>query len=137
MFYGNRLVVNSFKDLPESALEQLQRHGSGGQQPGPLERVQQLQLGQEDYTSPTCPWKKAKTLGKPDCGGGQPPELDPALLTLKLVIFGVGTAAAFIAGLLSFWLSSGMRRQIAHLAEGTRRATQEELRRGYSGNQPG
>jgi len=54
-------------------------------------------------------------------------ELDPTLLTLKLVIFGVGGAAAFIGCILSFWLSSGMRRQIAHLTEGTRRAAQEEL----------
>ena len=54
-------------------------------------------------------------------------ELEPTLLTLKLVIFGVGGASALIGILLSFWLSSGMRRQIAHLAEGTRRAAQEEL----------
>ena len=54
-------------------------------------------------------------------------ELGPTLLMLKLVIFGVGGAAACIGGLLSFWLSSGMRRQIAHLAEGTRKAALEEL----------
>ncbi len=28
---------------------------------------------------------------------------------------------------MSFWLSTGMRRQISHLTEGTRRAAQEEL----------
>jgi len=54
-------------------------------------------------------------------------ELDPTLLTLKLVIFGVGGGAALIGVLLSFWLSTGMRRQIAHLAEGTRKAAQEGL----------
>jgi signal transduction histidine kinase len=53
--------------------------------------------------------------------------LEPTLLTLKLVIFGVGGAAALVGVLLSYGLSSGMRRQIAHLAEGTRRAAQEEL----------
>ena len=129
MFYGNRLVVNSFKDLPESALEQLQRHRDlVVSSQGPLERVQQLQLGQEDYTVTYLPLEEGeKPWESLIVVGVSRRELEPALLTLKLVIFGVGAGAALIAGLLSFWLSSGMRRQIAHLAEGTRRATQEEL----------
>jgi len=39
----------------------------------------------------------------------------------------VGGGAALLGGLLSFWLSKGMRRQISHLTEGTRRAAREEL----------
>ena len=48
MFYGDRLVVNSFKDLPESALSQFQRHRDlavSGK--GPVDQVQRLQLGKE------------------------------------------------------------------------------------------
>ena len=45
MFYGNRLVVNSFKDLPESALNQLRRHRDQAASGIGLERVQQIQLG--------------------------------------------------------------------------------------------
>ncbi len=129
MFYGKRLVVNSFKDLPESALNQLLRHRDlAASATGPVDRVQQLQLGQEDYTITYLPleegdqpWESLIVVGV------NRRELDPTLLTLKLVIFGVGGAAAVIGGLLSFWLSSGMRRQIAHLAEGTRKAAIEEL----------
>ena len=61
MFYGNRLVVNSFKDLPESALNQLQRHRDlavSGQ--GPVDRVQQLQLGDEDYTITYLPLEEGE-----------------------------------------------------------------------------
>jgi signal transduction histidine kinase len=129
MFYGNRLVVNSFKDLPESALNQFQRHRDlavSGQ--GPVDPVQQLQLGDEDYTISYLPLEEGdKPWESLIVVGVSRRELDPTLLTLKLVIFGVGGAAALIGGLLSFWLSSGMRRQIAHLAEGTRKAAQEEL----------
>ena len=129
IFYGNRLVVNSFKDLPESALNQIQRHrGPGGQRPGPADRVQRLQLGDEDYTitflpleEEEKPWENLIVVGV------NRRELEPTLLTLKLVIFGVGGARPCIGVLLSFWLSSGMRRQIAHLAEGTRKAAVEEL----------
>ena len=129
MFYGNRLVVNSFKDLPESALNQLRRHrdlAASGQ--GSLDRIQQLQLGKEDYTITYLPLEEGdKPWESLIVVGVSRRELEPTLLTLKLVIFGVGGAAALIGGVLSFWLSSGMRRQIAHLAEGTRKATVAEL----------
>jgi len=129
MFYGNRLVVNSFKDLPESALNQFQRHRDlavSGK--GPVDQVQRLQLGDEDYTITYLPLEEGdKPWESLIVVGVSRRELEPTLLTLKLVIFGVGGAAAFIGGLLSFWLSSGMRRQIAHLAEGTRKAAVEEL----------
>jgi signal transduction histidine kinase len=129
MFYGNRLVVNSFKDLPESALNQFQRHRDlavSGK--GPVDRVQRLQLGDEDYTITYLPLEEGdKPWESLIVVGVSRRELDPTLLTLKLVIFGVGGGAALIGGLLSFWLSSGMRRQIAHLAEGTRKAAVEEL----------
>ncbi|MFA5110225.1 MAG: ATP-binding protein [Desulfobaccales bacterium] len=129
MFYGNRLVVNSFKDLPESALNQLRHHRDlAASGIGPLERIQQLQLGKEDYTITYLPLEEGdKPWESLIVVGVSRRELDPTLLTLKLVIFGVGGAAAFIGGLLSFWLSSGMRRQIAHLADGTRQAMQGEL----------
>ena len=129
MFYGNRLVVNSFKDLPESALNQFQRHRDlavSGQ--GPVDPVQQLQLGDEDYTISYLPLEEGdKPWESLIVVGVSRRELDPTLLTLKLVIFGVGGAAALIGVFLSFWLSSGMRRQITHLTEGTRKAAQEEL----------
>jgi signal transduction histidine kinase len=129
MFYGNRLVVNSFKDLPESALNQLRRHrdlAASGQKH--LDRIQQLQLGQEDYTITYLPLEEGdKPWESLIVVGVSRRELEPTLLTLKLVIFGVGTAAALIGGVLSFWLSSGMRRQIAFLADGTRKAAEEEL----------
>ena len=51
IFYGNRLVVNSFKDLPESALNQIRRGkdlaASAG---GAVHRIQTLSLGNESYT---------------------------------------------------------------------------------------
>jgi two-component system sensor histidine kinase BaeS len=129
IFYGNRLVVNSFKDLPESALNQLRRYrtlAASGR--GALDRVQQLQLGKEDYTITYLPLEEGeKPWDSLIVVGVSRRELAPTLLTLKLVIFGVGGVAAFIGGLLSFWLSSGMRLQIAHLAEGTRKAAVEEL----------
>jgi signal transduction histidine kinase len=129
MFYGNRLVVNSFKDLPESALNQFQRHRDlavSGK--GPVDRVQRLQLGDEDYTITYLPLEEGdKPWESLIVVGVNQRELGPTLLMLKLVIFGVGGAAAGIGVFLSFWLSSGMRRQIAHLAEGTRKAAVEEL----------
>jgi signal transduction histidine kinase len=128
IFFGNRLVVNSFKDLPESALNQLQRHRELAAKGQGLDRIQRLQLGDEDYTITYLPleegdqpWESLIVVGVSQR------ELEPTLLTLKLVIFGVGGAAALIGGLLSFWLSSGIRRQIAHLSEGTRKAALEEL----------
>ena len=129
MFYGNRLVVNSFKDLPESALNQFQRHRDlavSGK--GPVDRVQRLQLGDEDYTITYLPLEEGdKPWESLIVVGVNQRELGPTLLMLKLVIFGVGGAAAGIGVFLSFWLSSGMRRQITHLAEGTRKAAVEEL----------
>ena len=129
IFYGNRLVVNSFKDLPESALNQIQRGkdlaASAG---GAVHRIQTLSLGKESYTinflpleEEEKPWENLIVVGV------SRRELEPTLLTLKLVIFGVGGGAALLGGLLSFWLSKGMRRQISHLTEGTRRAAREEL----------
>jgi signal transduction histidine kinase len=129
MFYGNRLVVNSFKNLPESALSQLLSHRDlavSGK--GPVDPIQRLQLGDEDYTITYLPLEEGdKPWESLIVVGVSQRELDPTLLTLKLTIFGVGGAAAVIGGLLSFWLSSGMRRQIAYLAEGTRKAALEEL----------
>jgi signal transduction histidine kinase len=129
MFYGDRLVVNSFKDLPESALSQFQRQRElavSGK--APVERVQRLQLGDEDYTITYLPLEEGdKPWESLIVVGVNQRELGPTLLMLKLVIFGVGGAAAGIGCLLSFWLSSGMRRQIAYLAEGTRKAALEEL----------
>jgi signal transduction histidine kinase len=128
IFFGNRLVVNSFKDLPESALNQLQRHRELVVRGEGLERVQSLRLKGEDYTITYLPLEEGdKPWESLIVVGVSRRELNPTLLTLKLVIFGVGGATALIGGLLSFWLSSGMRRQIAHLAEGTRKAALEEL----------
>ncbi len=129
IFYGNRLVVNSFKDLPESALNQIQLSKDlAASASGAGNLIQSLSLGKESYTieflpleGEEKPWENLIVVGV------NRRELEPTLLTLKLVIFGVGGASALIGMLLSFWLSSGMRRQIAHLAEGTRRAAQEEL----------
>jgi signal transduction histidine kinase len=129
IFFGNRLVVNSFKNLPETALnELLRRKDLAAAAHGPSERVQSLELGDEAYTitylpleEEEKPWENLIVVGV------NRRELDLTLRTLKLVIIGVGGASAFIGGLLSFWLSLGMRRQITHLAEGTRQAAREEL----------
>lgn len=129
IFYANRLVVNSFKDLNETALNQMRRSKDlAASTSGPGNQIQTLSLGPESYTieflpleGEEKPWENIIVVGV------NRRELEPTLLTLKLVIFGVGGAAALIGGLLSFWLSSGMRRQIAHLAEGTRRAARDEL----------
>jgi signal transduction histidine kinase len=129
IFFANRLVVNSFKNLPEAALNELIRSKDlAAAAPGPAGRVQSLALGDQDYTitylpleEEEKPWENLIVVGI------NRRELDLTLRTLKLVIFGVGTASAFIGGVLSFWLSFGMRRQIAHLAEATRQAAQKEL----------
>ena len=129
IFYANRLVVNSFKDLNETALNQMRRSKDlAASTSGAGNQIQTLSLGPESYTieflpleGEEKPWENIIVVGV------NRRELEPTLLTLKLVIFGVGGAAALIGGLLSFWLSSGMRRQIAHLAEGTRRAARDEL----------
>ena len=129
IFYANRLVVNSFKDLPESALTELQHFKNlAAQAPSWAERVQSLQLGDQAYTITYLPLEEeGKSWENLIVVGVNRRELDLTLRTLKLVIFGVGGASALIGALLSIWLSWGMRRQIAHLAEGTRRGAQEGL----------
>ena len=130
VFFANRLVVNSFKNLPENALNKI-RHNKELAASGaaPPTRVQNLRLGDQDYTlfylpleeEDVKPWENLIVVGV------NRRELDASLRTLKLVIFGVGGASALLGGLLSVWLSWGMRRQIAHLAEGTRQAARGEL----------
>ena len=62
IFYGNRLVVNSFKDLPESALNQFQtpprtwRSAARGRLTG----SRRLQLGDEDYTITYLPLEEGR-----------------------------------------------------------------------------
>jgi signal transduction histidine kinase len=125
IIYANRLVVNSFKDLPKNSLDSKDLVASARNS---LDSIQTLSLGRESYTikflpleGEEKPWENLIVVGI------NRRELEPTLLTLKLVIFGVGGAAALIGVLLSYGLSSGLRRQIAHLTEGTRRAAQEEL----------
>jgi signal transduction histidine kinase len=129
IFFANRQVVNSFKDLPETALNELRRSKDlAAAAGGPSARVQNLEWGDQAYTitflpleEEENPWENLIVVGI------NRRELDLTLRTLTLVIFGVGVATALIGGLLSVWLSLGMRRQIAHLAEGTRQAATEEL----------
>jgi methyl-accepting chemotaxis protein len=129
IFFGNRLVVNSFKDLPETALNKIRRSKDvAAAARDHHERVQSLEFGDEAYTitflpleEEEKPWENLIVVGV------NRRELDPTLLALKLIIFGVGGAAALIGVLLNFWLSTGLRRQIAYLAEGTRQAATEEL----------
>ncbi|OGP72369.1 MAG: hypothetical protein A2Z73_02765 [Deltaproteobacteria bacterium RBG_13_60_28] len=129
IFFANRLVVNSFKDLPEKALTELLRvKDLAARAPGPKERVQSLELGGQPYTitflpleEEEKPWENLIVVG---VNRG---ELTLTLRTLKLVIFGVGGASALLGAFLSVWFSWGMRRQIAHLTEGTRQAAKEEL----------
>lgn len=129
IFFANRLVVNSFKDLPEESLATLRRFkdlAALTQTPG--ERVQTLELGSQSYTVTYLPLEgEDKSWENVIVVGVNRSELAPAMSTLKLVIFGVGGAGLLLAALLSSWLSRGMRRQINHLAEGTRRAAGEEL----------
>lgn len=129
IFFANRLVVNSFQNLTEGALNELRRSKDlAAATSEPLTRVQSLKLEDQAYTitflpleEEEKPWENLIVVGL------NQRELDLTLSTLKLVIFGVGGAAAFIGGFLIFGLSLGMRRQIAHLAEGTRQAAQEAL----------
>jgi signal transduction histidine kinase len=128
IFFANRLVVNSFKDLPETALNEIRRSKelAAAGSPPPAQ-VQSLKLGDEDYTlfylpleeEDVKPWENLIVVGV------NRREMDATLSGLKLVIFGVGGAAALVGAILSFWLSLGMRRQISYLAEGTRQLTQE------------
>ncbi|MFW6122801.1 MAG: ATP-binding protein [Thermodesulfobacteriota bacterium] len=129
IFYANRLVVNSFRELPDKAVAELMRSrelaarsAAGGA------RVQRVTLGEQDYTVTFLPlgdrekpWENLILVGL------NRQELDQTLTTLKLVIFTVGTAAALVGIFLSIWLSMGIRRQIAALTEGTRRAASDEL----------
>jgi len=130
IFFANRLVVNSFKNLPETALNEIRRSKElAAVGSSPPTRVQSLRLGDQDYTlfylpleeEDVKPWENLIVVGV------NRREMDASLHALKLVIFGVGGASALIGILLSVWLSWGMRRQIAHLAEGTRQAAREEL----------
>lgn len=129
IFYGKRLVVNSFKDLPEKDLgEVVKSLDLGDAGAGRALRVQQMKLGNQDYTLTYLPLgEEEKPWENFILVGVNRRELDQTLTTLKLVIFGVGGAAALVGAVLSVGLSLGMRRQIAHLAEGTRRAATEGL----------
>ncbi|MBM4272929.1 MAG: HAMP domain-containing protein, partial [Deltaproteobacteria bacterium] len=128
LFFANRLVVNSFKNLTETALNEIRRSKelAAAGSPPPT-RVQSLKLGDQDYTlfylpleeEDVKPWENLIVVGV------NRKEMDATLRGLKLVIFGVGGAAAFLGAILSFSLSLGMRRQISSLAEGTRQVTQE------------
>ncbi len=130
IFFANRLVVNSFKDLPERVLNEIRRskERAAAGSPPPLQ-VQSVKLGKRDYTlfylpleeEDVKPWENLIVVGV------SRKELEAALQGLKLVIFGVGGAAACLGVILSYGLSSGLRRQIAHLARGTQQAAQEEL----------
>ncbi len=126
IFFANRLVVNSFKDLPEKAVADLihprELAGAGETQ------ATQVKLGDQDYTVTYLPLgEKEKPWENLILVGLHRGELDQTLTTLKLLIFGVGLAAALVGAFLSVWLSMGMRRQIAFLTEGTRQAAKEEL----------
>ena len=75
IFFGNRLVVNSFKDLPETALNKIRRSkdlaaaarspARAGPEPGLGRRSLHHHL--------SAPGRRRKALGKPHRGGGQPP----------------------------------------------------------------
>lgn len=129
IFFGPRLVVNSFKDLPEESLAALQRvREQAAHAPLAPEQVQTLALAGESYTVTFLPLEEeGKSWENVIVVGVNRRELAQALRGLKLAIFGVGGASILLAAFLSSWLSLGMRRQIAHLAEGTRRAAIEEL----------
>jgi signal transduction histidine kinase len=129
IFYANRLVVNSFKDLPEKAVSDLMRSRElAGSSVASPNRVQRLSLGEQTYTVTYLPLgEKEKPWENLILVGVNRHELDQTLTTLKLLIFGVGLAAALVGAFLSVWLSTGMRRQIAFLIEGTRQAAKEEL----------
>jgi signal transduction histidine kinase len=129
IFYANRLVVNSFKDLPEKAVADLMRSreyaGSSDSSPN---QIQRLNLGEQTYTVTYLPLgEKEKPWENLILVGVNRHELDRTLTTMKLLIFGVGLATALVGSFLSVWLSMGMRRQIAFLTEGTRQAAKEEL----------
>jgi len=129
IFFANRLVVNSFKNLPEPAALELQRLKElAAQKPTSIEGPQSLAIGEQAYTitflpleEEEKPWENLIVVGV------NRRELEGTLSALKLVIFGVGLAGALIGASLSVWLSWGMRRQITSLIDGTRRAATAEL----------
>ena len=129
IFFGNRLVVNSFQGLAENSLAELTKFKNlAAKTPGNTERVQSLQLGDQPFTITYLPLEEEEKPGENLIVVGiSRKELDLTLRTLKLVIFGVGGASALIGALLTIWLSWGMRRQIGYLAEGTRQAARQEL----------
>jgi signal transduction histidine kinase len=129
IFFANRLVVNSFRELPETALASLRQFkDEAAQAIETAKKPQNLELGNQAYTVTLLPLEgEGKPWENLIVVGVNRRELIPTLRTLKMVIFGVGGASALIGALLSIWLSLGMRRQITYLAEGTRRAAREEL----------
>lgn len=129
IFFANRLVVNSFRDLPEAALETLRQFKDrAALASDSFKMPQTLELGNQAYTVTLLPLEgEGKPTDNLIAVGVNRSELTATLRALKLVIFGVGCLSAIIGALLSIWLSLGMRRQIAFLAEGTRRAAREEL----------
>ena len=126
IFFADHPVVNSFKNLPEDAFQVL-KFGKNRAAVG-LDRTQSLSLDGKNYTltflpleEEEKPWENLLVVGVSQ------EEVSSAERALHLVIFSVGGGAALVGMFLSFMLSLGMRRQISHLAEGTRQATQEEL----------
>ena len=126
IFFADHPVVNSFKNLPEDAFQTL-KFGKNRAAVG-LDRTQSLALGGINYTltflpleQEEKPWENLLVVGVSQ------EEVNSAERALHLVIFGVGGGAALVGMFLSFMLSLGMRRQITHLAEGTRQAAKEEL----------
>lgn len=129
IFYANKPIVNSFLDLPESAFQMLKirKDQAATADPG-SPRFHSIDLGDKTYTltylpleQEEKPWENLIVVGISQ------KEVRAAENTLYLVIFGVGGGSALLGMFLSLLLSQGMRRQIVHLAEGTRQATQEEL----------
>jgi len=126
IFFADHPVVNSFKNLPEEAYPII-KSGKNRAAVG-LERVQGLSLGGKAYTlkflpleQEEKPWENLLVVGVSQ------DEVSAARRALHLVIISVGGGAALVGLSLSFLLSLGIRRQISHLAEGTRQAAQEEL----------
>lgn len=126
IFFADHPVVNSFQNLPEDAYSVI-KAGKNRAAIG-LERVQSLSFGGKAYTlkflpleQEEKPWENLLVVGVSQ------DEVSAARRALHLVIISVGGGAALVGLILSFLLSLGMRRQIAHLAEGTRQAAREEL----------
>jgi len=129
IFYNNNPIVNSFTDIPDGAIKELQlgKERAIIADPG-ISRVQSITLGEKTYTltylpleGEEKPWENLIVVGITHR------EVTQAEHALHLVIFGVGGGSALVGVFLSFLLSQGMRRQIVALAEGTRQATQAEL----------